>query len=901
MRNWTECLRPYLSKLGLEATREADIIEELSQHLDQRYEELRAGGATEQEACWLAMEELGEPGALVRDMRKLRQAYAPPAITLGAPGRFLLADFWQDLRYAARTLRTQPGFLAAAVLTLALGIGANSAIFALVDATLLRPLPVPHPERVVKIWERTETSARARVSPLNLRDWRDNTRTFEAIGGFASSVGGMVMAGKDGTAETVSRQWVTAGFLDALGVKPIVGRTFDRSDDRSRRDAVVLSEGFWRTRYDGDPGVVGTEIRLDGDNHMVLGVVPDEAQLLYGTSIWALLRIEDAPPQARGAHPFQAIGRLKEGVGIEAADADMAAIADGLARAFPATNAGRSVALEPLRDAVLGSELRQTSMLFLGVVGFVLLICCANVANLLLARATVRTRELAIRSALGADRWRIVRQLLTESLLLALVGGALGLALGAAIIRIAPVVIPAGLLPAAVTLHFDSRVVAFCAAAAIFIGLLFGLAPAWQAMGFFSARALASEGRNTTARGGILRHVLVAGEVATAVLLLFGAGLLLRTLVALDHVDRGYRADSVLSMLIDPLSSSYPTDADELRFYQEIEREVRSLPGVQGVAWATTLPMGRSYEGSSFFEIVGDPPPAESQRPRADYQIVSDSYFTTLDLPLVDGRGFDDRDRADAISVCIVNEAFVRRYLNGRPPIGMRVSLRDGGATGPPAVVREIVGVARQVKSRPDETSDLIQIYVPLAQDTPGDIFMLVRPATGRGEALAPSVRAAISRVDRAQLVSVRDVMTLDDVVSEGTSRHRFRAILVVAFAGLALVLAMIGVFGILAYAVQQRLRDFGIRRALGATAGDVVRQVVRSVIPVISAGALVGLALSAALGRLLAALLFGVEPLDPMTFGAVAFVLVLTAVAATAGPAWRAVQIDPITALRGD
>jgi putative ABC transport system permease protein len=317
------------------------------------------------------------------------------------------------------------------------------------------------------------------------------------------------------------------------------------------------------------------------------------------------------------------------------------------------------------------------------------------------------------------------------------------------------------------------------------------------------------------------------------------------------------------------------------------------------VAWATTLPLGRSYEGLSFFEIAGDPPAAENQRPTADYQIVSPTYFSTVDLSVVAGRAFDQRDAPDGVQVCIVNEAFVRRYLQGRSPIGVRVTIRQTADAEP--VVREIVGVARHVKGRPDETEDLVQLYVPLAQDTPGDIFMVVRAASGRAEALAPSVRAAIGRIDKEQLVSVRDVVTLEDVAWEATSRHRFRAVLVMTFAGLALLLAMVGVFGILAYSVQQRVRDFGVRRALGATTSDVLRFVVGSAVRVIATGTVIGLALSVVLGRLLATMLFGVQPLDPMTFASVAIVLALTAAVSIAGPAWRATRIDPAIALRGE
>lgn len=901
MSDWSGALRQRLAGLRLSPAREAEIVEELSQHLDQRYEDLRADGASDEEARRAAAEELLDPETLNRSMRTLRQANLPLPREPGAPTPGRLGNVSQDVRYAARMLLRQPAFAAAAIVTLALGIGVNTAIFALVDATLLRALPLPDPDRLVMVWERTERTPRSGVAPLNLIDWQERTRTFEVLGGMVPNVGGMVMAGADGTAETVPRQWVTAAFFDALGVKPIAGRTFVPDDDRRRADVVVLSEGFWRARFGADPGVIGRDIRLDGSPYTVVGVVPDAAQLLARTSIWAMLSTHGAPPAARGAYFLQAIGRLKPGVTIDAAGADMSAIADALAREFPSTNKGRGITLAPMHEAVFGAELRQTSMLFLGVVAVVLLICCANVANLLLARATTRTRELAIRSALGADRRRIIRQLLTESLLLAGIGGALGLAVGTVILRAAPAMIPQGLLPTAVTLTFDLRLVVFCALAALVVGLLFGLAPAWHATRIEPAPALGAGSRTATSRGGRLRAILVAGEVATAVLLLFGAGLLLRTLLVVEQVDRGYEAESVLTMLVDPLGSQYPNDQAMLQFYETVEHEVMALPGVRSVAWASTLPLGPSYFGRYFFEVVGEAAPVESQRPAADYQIVSPAYFETLDLALVTGRGFDDRDTSASPAVCIVNEAFVRHHLSGRSPIGARLSVRPSGAPRAQPVVREVVGVARQVKGRPDETEELLQIYVPLAQDPVDDIFMVVRPTTGLAGALAAPVRAAIGRVDREQLVSVRSVMTLEDIAWEATARHRFRAILVMAFAGLALLLAMVGLFGILAYSVQQRVREFGVRKALGAGTREVLRPLVSDALRVIAAGAAIGLASCALIGQLLDGLLFGVRPLDPVTLAAVPLVLLLTALLAVAAPAWRALRIDPATALRGE
>jgi putative ABC transport system permease protein len=809
-----------------------------------------------------------------------------------------LEELRDDLKFACRQLKHSPAFTLVATLTLALGIGANSAIFALVDATLLRPLPYGAPDRLVTIWERSAKTPRGYVSPLNMIDWNSRSRTFEKIAGFTPSVGGMVMAGADGNAETVSRQWVTAGIFDVLGVTPIAGRIFTADDEAKRANVIVLSEAFWRTRFNADPGVVGREIRLDGSLWTVVGVVPKDFELLGQTSLWAMRPFVNLPPRARAAYMLQVVGRMKPGVSIKAADAELGGVADGLAREFPQTNKGRGVTLEGMHDSIVGSDLRLTSMLFLGVVGFVLLICCANVANLLLARATVRTREVAIRSALGAGRRRIIRQLLTESVVLSLAGGALGIAVGAAILSVAPSIIPSGLLPATVKLAFDMRVVAFCAGAALLVGLLFGVMPAWKATGFSSAEVIGSESRTTTSGGGRLRGLLVSAEVATAVLLLFGAGLLLRTLIAVEAFDRGYRAESLLSMLVDPLGSKYPNAQSLQQFYDLVEAEVTAVPGVAGAAWASALPLDYFDTGGFSFEIVGDPPMDDSQRPSTEYQVISPTYFSTLDLPILAGRAFDQRDTRDGVRVCIVNEVFARSF-HGRSPIGQRVALRPSSSPQAKPVEREIVGVARQVKGRPDETKDFVQVYVPMAQDLSDDIFLVVRPKSGRAETLTSAVRAAISRVDKEQLVSVRNVMTLEDIARTATSRHRFRAVMVMAFATLALVLSMVGVFGILAYSVQMHVREFGVRRALGATTGDVLRLVMTNALRVIVTGAAIGLVLSAVCGRLIETMLFGVRPLDLTTFALVMIVLGVTAALSIAGPAWRAARIDPAVALR--
>lgn len=818
-----------------------------------------------------------------------------------------LEQLRQDIRYALRTLRRNPGFTAVAVLTLALGVGANAAMFALADAALLRPLPFADPDRLVLAEERDALrtgSLRSRIAPFNFHDWSQENQTFDVMAAVyvPPGGGGPAMMGADGTAEIVTNQNVTARFFDVFGVRPMLGRTFEPADETGGEALAVLSETFWRARLGADPSVVGRALLFDGEPRTVIGIVPAHFQFFRANSVWMLRQKPRDDERGRRLSALRVVGRMKPGVTLEAARADLNRIADRLAQQFRDTRQGRRVTVEPFRHELIGPELQLTAVLFLGVVGFVLLVCCANLASLLLARAMGRARELSMRSALGAGRWRIVRQLVTESMVLALMGGVAGAAVGAAILTAAPSVIPAGLIPGGVTLAFDARVVTFCAAASIVVGLVFGLLPAWQATAAPLAQAIAIDSRTSTAVGGRFRSVLVAAQMAVAVLLLCGAGLLLRTLVVVTTVDPGYGApaESLLTLDITVYRSAAPggsrrTEDAWVPFYQAVEREIAAVPGVGSVAWATTLPMGDSQTGHMGFQIVGDPPADESNRPRADYQIISPSYFVTVDVPIVAGRALTEDDTARGRQVCVVSEAFVRRYLNGRTPLGARVKLRRFSANV--EVEREIVGVTRQVKGRADETADLAQIYVPNTQDPWAESYLLVRAPAGSADALTPSIRAAIARVDPT--LAVRSIKTLDRVTSEGTARYRFRAVLIAAFAGLALLLAMAGVFGVQAYLVQQRWREFGVRLALGASPRSILALVASHAGRLVGTGLLAGLVAAAALSRAISAFLFGVQPFDAATFAAVTMVVALAAVIASAVPAVRATRVDPAVSFR--
>jgi putative ABC transport system permease protein len=896
-------LRSWLWRVPLDQ----EVDEELALHIELRTRELVERGLDPRTARDIVLSRIGDLGQLKRTCVDLgRKRDREMRLTQW------LEERTGDVKFAFRQLRAAPAFTAVAALTLALGIGANSAMFALADATLLRPLPFPEADRLVMVWERNNQdrsprALRVPVSPMNLRDWTEQNRSFDAVAATAMGIGGgPLLAAPDGSIQSVDRQTVSARFFDVLGVTPILGRTFRPSDAAGvTTTVVVMGEGVWRTRFGADPSVVGREVRLNGQPFTVVGIVPDNAQLARAAGVWSLIGDQIPPNLSRGLKFLQAIGRLKPGVSLEAAQAELSVIANSLAQAHPDTNKGWSVTVEPLRDAIMGREVQLTAIVLLGVVGFVLLICCANVANLLLARASVRGRELALRSALGAGRTRIVAQLLTESVVLAALGGALGIGIGATILKVAPALLPAGLLPVAATIAFDGRVLLFCTAASVIVGVLFGLVPAWQATRASLVQALSSESRSSTRSGGRFRSVLVASEIAAAVLLLCGAGLLLRTLLILGQAETGYRADGDSVMTLDfslpgvRQGTRYPNAQSYMSFYDSASSAIRALPGVRRVGLSTGLPYGDTELGSWRFEIVGDPPVAPANRPLADFQAADPGYFDTLDLPIVAGRGFTDSDTSTSAPVSIVNEEFVRRHLAGRNPIGVRVAIEPAFTAAASPRVREIVGVARQLKGRAGEPLDPVQVYVPLTQYPVSDTLMVVQASGVPASALVAPIRAAVGKIDSN--VPVRRERTLTDLANQTRAPHRFRAVMVGLFASLALMLAMVGIFGVLAYAVEQRTREFGVRIALGASAANVLGLVVGSAARIIVAGGVVGLAAAAALSRTISTLLFGVEPLDPATFVSVGVVLAVTAAIAAAAPAWRATRVDPVEAFRSE
>ena len=769
----------------------------------------------------------------------------------------------QDIRQAFRLVRKAPWFTAATVSVLGLGIGATTAIFSLVDAALLRPLPFRDAHQLVTIFERSAQNPRNFVALATFADWRDSTKTLSGVAATAGIVQIPIARGAEDLPESVPLESVTPSFFTVLGVTPLVGRAPDQSNVYfpGRSDGgVALSERLWRNRFAADPSIVGQTIRIGSPPRPVpiVGILPAAFQPLGTTDVWEVISVDGAGG-ARSTRVLRVIGRVKPETTLEQARAELTVIARNIEQANPATNKGWSVTIEPMQASIVGSDLRTTSLVLGGVVVFVLLLACANIANLILARGVGRTRELAVRAALGGTRFRIARQLLVECLLLGVLGGLAGIALAWALMRTAPSFIPPETIPSSIILTLDWRLVAFASATTLVTALLFGLAPAWHAARVPLVEAMNLGGRGSSDRIGRIRQALVVAEIAIALLLMTGAGLLVRTLVSLNNVDAGYRADNVVAMNMRlpfrRLVTAMPGEIEA--YWRSIEREVAAVPQVRVASLGLDLPLS-GLGMRQTFEIVGSPALDPANRPLAQYHIIGAGYFDALGVPLVRGRVFTDRDSETSPEVCIVNDALVRRFLAGREPIGARVAI---GVPGIRARIanREIVGVVRQVKTRPDEAADSVyQIYVPTAQ-SPWVMANVIVRTDAEPLQMVAQVKRAIARVDPTQAVS--QVRTMEQVAALSTARPRLRAQLVVAFALLAAILAAVGIFSVLMFMVQQRAREFSVRLAVGATAGDLLRLVVGGGLKLTAIGVAMGVAASAALVRSLATLLLACGP----------------------------------------
>jgi putative ABC transport system permease protein len=798
---------------------------------------------------------------------------------------FWLETLWQDIRFGARTLRKNPGFTAVAVLTLALGIGANTAIFSLVDAVLIHPLPFRAPDQLVMLWEKPPNFDRNSISPLTLLDWKEQSRSFEAMAGV--QLGNATITGK-GVPEQVVAERVSGSFFDLLGVAPELGRGFAVEDEQQGHNVAIISHSLWSRRFAGDQNVVGSSLTIDGTILTVVGVLPARFRLIGQCDVWMPLALSH-DSSTRAAHVLRAIARLKPGVSIDAARAEMAVIAEGIAKVSPQTNQGWGVRINPLQQDLVGSDLRATSQILFGAVGFVLIIACANVASLLLVRGSARSREFAVRSSLGASRMRISRQLLTESLLLSLAGVGLGILFATFALEAAPSWFPTGTLPAMVQLSLNWRVLAYSLVAAFVTGLLCGLVPTLHANQINLNVSLRTTG-NPSSAGSRARRALVAGEIAMAVVLVMGAALLFQTLLKLEQVDRGYRADRVLAFHLSLPASRYATPDTINLFHEKTLGELNALPGVRAAALAYDLPL----EGWSYgepFEVGGNEGAPASRRPFAHYQGVSPLYFETLGIPLLHGRAFTQADTVKSEPVCIINDALATKYFPGRDPVGMK--LIHGNTHSQTCA---IVGVSGQVKIEGPAEASRFEMYVPYAQDSPPSVVFALR-TDATPMSLVPAVRSVVQKLDRD--LPVVGLRTIDDIAADSVARPRFRAVLIGVFAALALGLALIGIYGVMAYTVGQRTREFGIRMALGAQMPDVLRLVIGDGLRIALLGVALGLCASAALTRYLRSMLWGVQPLDALTFIVVPAVLLLVALIACYIPARRATKVDPLVALR--
>src|SRR5438874_6079364 len=818
-------------------------------------------------------------------------------------GRCLLVrNFFFDLRYGFRTLLRNPSFSATAALLLALGIGANTAIFSVVNPVLLRPLPYQDSSRIMQIWHVPPAKSFPgltlfSVSPANYLDWQNQNHSFEemaAYGGARFNIGGKERP------EAIQAAPVAPGFFSILRVHPLLGRTFSPEEDRPGQGHVaVLGHTLWRDHFGADPGIVGRDIILNGETYNVIGVMPANFKFPSWAQLWVPLAWTNEKRAVRGNHNYLVIGRLKPGVESRAAQAELSAISSRLEQLYPEDDKGWGATILPLREQLVG-DVRPALLVLLGAVAFVLLIACANVANLVLGKTLARRKEIAIRTALGASRLVVLRQILAETVLLSVAGGALGLLLARFGITLIVKVL-GDRIPAFMQITLDVPVLGFTLLLSVLAGVLAGLIPSVRFTRTDVNEAL-KQGQSrgsSDARGGGTRRLLVVSEVALSLVLLIGAGLMIRSLWELRKVQPGFDPHNVLTMTVPLPRNRYSSPAGQVAFFQEVLTRIRALPGIDSAGVIDDLPLdgGGSHQP---FSIEGRPVRQMSDQPEVDVRLISPGYIHAMHIPILRGRDLSDADVAGRPGAVLISDSLARRFWPNEDPIGRHLTL-----TFFPDIVREVVGIVGDVKlDSLDETRPVATIYHPLAQVSvsPGEAWrsfgmtFTVRTHSYPVNSIS-AVTGAIHQVGPD--LPVVDVMSMNDVIAQSVSPLRFNMLLLACFAGLALVLAAVGIYSVLSYTVRRRVREIGIRMALGASHSDVVRMVLTDGLKPILMGIALGLVAAIALSRVVASLIFGVRATDPLTFAAVALLLMLVGVFATIVPAYRATRIEPVRILR--
>jgi putative ABC transport system permease protein len=866
-------LRLRLRALFFKPKMEDELQAELQFHLEREIEENIIRGMSPEEARYAALRSFGGVERVKEESRDAR-------------GVHLLEEAWQDVRYGARMLAKNPGFTLVAILTLALGIGANTAIFSLVNAVLIRPLPFAEPERLVWTWGEFSGGNRASTSPPDFLDYRAQNRSFEELAATYFNSFNLTGAGEP---ERIIGSMVTTNFFQALGVKPVRGRAFLPEEEQSGRERVaIIGQGLWQRRFGGDPQIIGKTIQLDGRSHTVVGVAPDATRALQEAEIWTPLTFENSEMKVRRFHFLRAIGRLKQGVTLQQAQADIDAVSVGLEKLYPESNKDWRLRLVPMREYLVG-QTRRPLYVLLGAVGFVLLIACANVANLTLAQASRRQKEVGLRHALGANRMRLIRQMLTESALLSVIAGAVGLLLAWLLSDLLRALAQDS-IPRVGEIALDTRVLGFTLLVSLLIGVVFGLAPALQASRPDLNETLKEGGKGggSGSRGARARDALIVVEVAMALVLLVGAGLLIKSFRRLQEIDPGFDPRNLLTMRLFLPQSKYAEPQQRQAFFEQALKRIESLPGVQAVGTSTWIPTLGG--GDTYFTIEGMPFSDPNRKVTAFNPMVSHDYLRAMKIPLVKGRHFTEPEtKEEKAKTVIINEAFARAYFADVEPLGKRLIVDMGEPW-----TCEIVGVVGDTTQFALNISALPAMYLPSIR---AGVAAVVVRASGDPLALTASVREAVREVDKDQPIA--SVRSMDQIISGMAGETRFRTLLMGVFAAVALLLSAIGIYGVIAYSVAQRTREMGIRMALGAQGRSVLGLVIGQGMKLTLIGVGVGIAGALALTRALSSLLFNVSATDPLTFVGVSALLGLAALLACYVPARRATKVDPLVALR--